>query len=135
MRILGITGKSDSRDLEAAVERGPSDPLYDRAELATSILFYQIKKQIGAYAAAMDGLDAIVFTAGLGENNPRLREVVCDNMSYLGVKIDKELNAKMLRQPNTVKLSTDDSKVEVYLIPTNEELLIAKDTAALAFGL
>ena len=133
--FLGITGKSDSRDLEAAVEIGPSDPLYDRAELATSILFYQIKKQIGAYAAAMDGLDAIVFTAGLGENNPRLREVVCDNMSYLGVKIDKELNAKMLRQPNTVKLSTDDSKVEVYLIPTNEELLIAKDTAALAFGL
>ncbi len=130
--FLGITGKSDSRDLEDAVANGPDDPLYDRAELATSILFYQIKKQIGAYAAAMNGLDAIVFTAGLGENNPRLREVVCADMDFLGIKIDNELNAKMLRQPNIIRLSTDESKVEVYLIPTNEELLIAQDTAEIA---
>jgi acetate kinase len=77
----------------------------------------------------MDGLDAIVFTAGLGENNPRLREKVCDNLTYFGVEIDKELNAKMLRQSNIVKLSTENSKVLVYLIPTNEELVIAQDTA------
>ncbi len=130
--FLGLTGMSDSRDLEAAVENGPSDPNYEACNLATSVLFYQVKKFIGAYAAAMDGLDAIVFTAGLGENNPRLREVVCEGLGYFGVKIDKELNAKMLRQSNIVKLSTDDSKVLVYLIPTNEELMIAQDTALLA---
>ena len=79
----------------------------------------------------MDGVDAIVFTAGLGENNPHLRELVCENMSYLGIKLNKELNDKMLRQSNIVKLSTDDSKVAVYLIPTNEELVIARDTEAL----
>jgi len=130
--FLGITGKSDSRDLETAVENGPEDPDYDMCELATSILFYQIKKYIGAYTAAMDGLDAIVFTAGLGENNPRLREVVCKNMDFFGIKINEELNAVTLRQPNIVRLSTDESKVEVYLIPTNEELVIAQDTAELA---
>ncbi len=137
--FLGITGYSDSRDLESSVEAGPDAkhdnlPDYDKAELATSVLFYQIKKLIGAYTAAMDGLDAIVFTAGLGENNPRLRQMVCRDLSYLGVKIDEELNAKMLRQPNIVRLSTDESKVEVYLIPTNEELVIAKDTEALVSG-
>ena len=126
--FLGLTGMSDSRDLEAAVEAGPSDPNYEKCNLATSVLFYQIKKYIGAYTAAMNGLDAIVFTAGLGENNPRLREVVCSNLEYFGVEIDKELNAKMLRQSNIVKLSTENSKVLVYLIPTNEELVIAQDT-------
>ena len=126
--FLGLTGMSDSRDLEAAVEAGPSDPNYEKCNLATSVLFYQVKKFIGAYAAAMNGLDAIVFTAGLGENNPRLREVVCSNLEYFGVEIDKELNAKMLRQSNIVKLSTENSKVLVYLIPTNEELVIAQDT-------
>lgn len=130
--FLGLTGMSDSRDLEAAVENGPSDPNYEKCNLATGVLFYQVKKYIGAYAAAMDGLDAIVFTAGLGENNPRLREVVCEGLGYFGVKINKELNAKMLRQSNIVKLSAEDSKVLVYLIPTNEELMIAQDTARLA---
>ena len=95
------------------------------------ILKLQLKKYIGAYAAEMNGLDAVVFTAGIGENNPHLREIVCEDMEYFGIKINKELNAKMLRQSNIVKLSTDDSKVAVYLIPTNEELLIARDTAAL----
>ena len=133
--FLGLTGKSDSRDLETAVSNGPSDPLYDKAELATSVLFYQIKKYIGSYAAAMNGLDAVVFTAGLGENNPRLREIVCQDMEFFGIKLNKELNDKMLRQSNIVKLSTDDSKVAVYLIPTNEELVIAQDTAAIASAL
>ena len=133
--FLGITGKSDSRDLESAVDNGPSDPLYDKAELATSILFYQIKKYIGSFAAAMNGLDAVVFTAGLGENNPRLREIVCQDMEFLGIKLNNELNEKILRQSNIVKLSTDDSKVAVYLIPTNEELVIAQDTEAIASAL
>ena len=79
----------------------------------------------------MNGLDAIVFTAGMGENNPELRERACSNMEYFGIKIDKELNAKSHHQPNIVKLSTDDSKVLVYLIPTNEELMIAMDTEAI----
>ena len=130
--FLGISGfSSDSRDLEAAISRGPSDPQYERANLAVNILKFQLKKYIGAYAAIMNGLDAVVFTAGIGENNPHLREIVCEDMEYFGIKIDKELNAKMLRQSNIVKLSTDDSKVAVYLIPTNEELVIARDTAAI----
>ncbi len=133
--FLGLTGKSDSRDLESAVENGPSDPLYEKANLATSILFYQIKKYIGSYTAAMGGLDAIVFTAGLGENNPRLREKVCEDMAFFGIEIDKELNAKTLRQSDIVKLSTENSKVDVYLIPTNEELVIAQDTEAIVSAL
>ena len=76
----------------------------------------------------MNGLDAIVFTAGMGENNPELRERVCKDMEYLGIKIDFELNAKTLRQPNTVEISSPDSKVKVYVLPTNEELMIAIDT-------
>ena len=135
--FYGITGFSDSRDIEDAVAAGPDAkpdpnhplPSYERANLCSSVLFYQIKKYIGSYTAAMNGLDAIVFTAGLGENNPRLREVVCSDMEYFGIEIDKELNAKMLRQSNIVKLSTERSKVQVYLIPTNEELVIARDTA------
>ena len=133
--FLGLTGfSSDSRDLEAAISAGPCDPNYEKSKLAMDILSYQIKKYIGSYAAAMNGLDAIVFTAGLGENNPHLREMVCENMEYYGIEIDKELNAKMLRQPNIVKLSTDNSRVAVYLIPTNEELVIARDTEALVNG-
>ena len=130
--FLGISGfSSDSRDLENAIANGPSDPNYERSNLAVNILKFQLKKYIGAYTAAMNGLDAVVFTAGIGENNPHLREIVCEDMEYFGIKINKELNAKTLRQPNIVKLSTDDSKVAVYLIPTNEELVIARDTAAI----
>ena len=122
--FLGISGySSDSRDIEKGILEGNH-----RAYLAASILAYQVKKYIGAFTAAMDGLDAIVFTAGMGENNPELRERVCKDMTYFGIEIDTELNAKMFRQPNTVKLSTDNSKVLVYLLPTNEELMIASDT-------
>lgn len=131
--FLGITKNynSDSRVLEEAISNGPSDPHYELANLAVNILKHQIKKYIGGYAALMDGMDAIVFTAGIGENNPHLRELVCEDMDYFGIKIDKELNAKILRQDNIVKLSTADSKVLVYVIPTNEELMIARDTEAL----
>lgn len=126
--FLGVSGiSSDSRDIEAAIREDNH-----RAWLAANILAYQIKKYIGSYAAAMNGLDAIVFTAGMGENNPELRERVCTDMDFYGIKIDNELNAKTHHQPNIVKLSTPESKVEVWLIPTNEELVIASDTERLA---
>ena len=99
-----------------------------RAELAATTLAYQIKKYIGAYTAAMDGLDAVIFTAGMGENNTELRERACADLESFGIKIDKEVNAKAHHQPDVVLLSTPDSKVKVYLIPTNEELVIASDT-------
>jgi len=125
--FLGLSGiSSDSRDIEAAILEGNQ-----QAELTANVLAYQVKKYIGSYAAAMDGLDAIVFTAGMGENNPELRERVCKEMKYFGVEIDMELNAKTLRQPNIVELSTPNSKVKVYVLPTNEELMIAKDTEAI----
>jgi len=129
--FLGVSGiSSDSRDIEAAILKGDH-----RAKLAAGILAYQVKKYIGSYAAAMNGLDAIVFTAGMGENNPELRERACTDMEYYGIEIDKELNAKSHHQPNIVKLSTDNSKVLVYLIPTNEELVIANDTAKIVSAL
>lgn len=122
--MLGVSGiSSDSRDIEAAILKGDK-----RAALAANILAYQIKKYIGSYAAAMNGLDAVVFTAGMGENNTELRERVCRNMEFYGIKLDNELNARMHHQSDTVKLSTADSKVQVWLIPTNEELVIASDT-------
>jgi len=76
----------------------------------------------------MNGLDAVVFTAGIGENNPHLREIICEDMDFFGIEIDFDLNAKVLRQSDIVELSTPNSKVKVYVIPTNEELMIAKDT-------
>ena len=125
--LLGVSEvSSDSRDIENAIAEGN-----EKAILADKIMSYQIKKYIGAYSAAMGGVDAIVFTAGLGENNPALRSSVCKDMEYLGVKLDEEVNAKTLRQSDIVKISTDDSKVQVYVIPTNEELVIARDTAEL----
>lgn len=132
--FLGVTGNysSDSRDLEAAIANGPSDPNYEGSALAMDVLVYEIKKYIGAYTAAMNGLDAIVFTAGLGENNPNLRSKVCKDMEYFGIKLDEVENEKGIRQSNIMKLSTPDSKVAVYLIPTNEELVIAMDTARIA---
>ena len=122
--FLGISGiSSDSRDIEAAILKGDK-----RAYLAASTLAYQVKRYIGAYTAAMNGLDAIVWTAGMGENNPELRDRACTDMEYFGIKINRELNAVTHHQPNTVEISTPDSKVKVYVLPTNEELLIASDT-------
>ncbi len=129
--FLGVSGiSSDSRDIEAAIREGNH-----RAELAANILAYQIQKYIGSYTAAMNGLDAIVFTAGMGENNPELRERACRNMEFFGIEMDYEVNAAAHHQPNVVKLSTENSKVAVYLIPTNEELVIANDTERLVKGL
>ena len=147
--FLGVSGySSDSRDIEAAIlgkfnDELPGAPKTDEekaivtrhAQLAADILAFQIKKYIGSYSAIMNGLDAVVFTAGMGENNPELRDRVCRDMDFYGIDIDFELNAKTLRQPNTVELSTPKSKVKVYVLPTNEELMIAKDTEAIASNL
>ena len=121
--LLGISGvSSDDRDVTKAAEEG--NP---RAILAHHMLVYQIKKFIGAYAAAMDGCDAIVFTAGLGENQWHHRQNVCNGLTYLGVKVSEELNSQMVRGKGG-RISTPDSRVAVYVIPTNEELVIARDT-------
>ena len=82
----------------------------------------------------MNGLDAVVFTAGIGENNPHLREIVCEDMEFFGIRFNVEANRAALHLSNPVKLSADDSRVAVYVIPTNEELVIAKDTAAIVSG-
>lgn len=120
--ILGVFGKSsDMRDLQKGV-----DERDERAVLAESIFIYKIKSYVGAYAAAMGGLDAICFTGGIGENVGRIREGVCEGLEYMGVKLDKEVNS--VRKKGNVKLSAEDSKVLVYKIPTNEELVIARDT-------
>ena len=129
--FLGISGfSSDSRDLESAIADGPSNPKYERANLAVNILKHNIKKYIGAYTALMNGLDAIVFTAGIGENNPHLRELVCEDLEFFGIKFDKAANDAAPHVSENTRISTEDSKVAVYVIPTNEELVIAKDTAA-----
>ncbi len=121
--FAGISGVgSDSRDLEKAIDEGN-----ERAKLAYDMLCYQIKKFIGSYSAAMGGVDAIVFTAGIGEHSTYIREHSLAGLEYLGVKLDKERNTfKHSSEP--VVLSADDSKVKVYMIPTNEELVIAEDT-------
>jgi len=123
--FLGISGvSSDNRDITKAAEEGN-----ERAILAGDMLVYQIKKYIGSYAAAMNGLDAVLFTGGIGENATDVREKVCADMSFFGIEIDNELNSTI--RGKLQKISTENSKVEVWVVPTNEELLIARDTLAL----
>ena len=118
--FLGVSGiSSDLREIEAAVYEG-----HERAILACEILGYQIRKYIGAYAAAMNGLDCVVFTAGIGENNHDIRERALKNLSFYGIELDLEKN----KQRGTVEISTENSRVKVLVIPTNEELVIASDT-------
>jgi acetate kinase len=134
--FLGVSGfSSDSRDLENAIAEGPSNPNYERANLAVNILTHNIKKYIGSYASIMNGLDAVVFTAGIGENNPHLRELVCSNMEFFGIEFDKAANDAAPHVSENTKISTDASKVAVYVLPTNEELVIAQDTAAIVAAL
>lgn len=122
--VFGISGVSnDNRDVAAAAEKGN-----ERAALAIEMQRYQILKFVGSYVAAMNGVDVIAFTGGIGENDPELREYVCENLSFLGVKIDSDKNKL---RGSEVKISTDESKVAVYVIPTNEELAIARDTLSL----
>ena len=127
--VLGISGvSSDFRDLEEAFEQGN-----ERAGLAVDMFNYGVKKLIGAYAAAMGGVDAIVFTGGIGENSDELREECCEGLEFLGVKLDLAKNTELNRHQG--KISTPDSKVEVWIVPTNEELLIARDTLEIVNGL
>jgi acetate kinase len=124
--VAGISGVSnDFRDLRAARDKGNK-----RAALALDMFYYACKKYIGAYTAAMNGVDCIVFTAGVGENTPCLIETVCSDMDYIGLEIDKEKN----NTPNNGQIrdvTGKNSKVKVLIIPTNEELVIARETVEL----
>lgn len=120
--VRGISGvSSDFRDLHAAASQGN-----DRAKLALRMFCYQAIKIIGSYIAALGGVDTIVFTAGIGENDDVVRQTICDGFCYLGLNIDEELNRST--HGKEVRISTDDSSVEVFVIPTNEELSIAIQT-------
>lgn len=119
--LLGLSGISnDIRDVEEAAEKGNQ-----RAILTLDVFCYRIKKYIGAYAAAMGGLTDIIFTAGIGENDPIVREKVCKDMEFLGIEMDQELNDQ---KGSERMISTNDSKVRVWIIPTDEELMIARET-------
>ncbi len=124
--MLGVSGvSSDFRDLTAAIAEGN-----ERAKLAVKMLSYSIKKYIGSYVAAMNGVDVIVFTAGVGENIMYMREWALEGLEYLGIELDKEVNNAMASYKDLKEgfISTPDSKVKVIVIPTNEELMIATDT-------
>lgn len=122
--VYGLSGiSSDFRDLESAAKDGNI-----LATKAMEVFRYRVLKYIGAYIAAMNGVDAICFTAGLGENDPNLRKIVCKNLAYLGIEIDEEANSV---RGKDIVISTPDSKVKVLVIPTNEELAIARETLAL----
>ena len=122
--MLGISGVSnDNRDIAAAAESGN-----ERAKLAIEMQRYQITKFVGSYIAALGGVDVIVFTGGIGENDPELRSEVCSHFNFMGVTIDE---AKNKVRGEEIKISGEDSKVSVYIIPTNEELAIARDTLKL----
>lgn len=122
--VLGVSGvSSDFRDLEDAAAKGN-----ERAQLALDMFCYQVKRYIGAYAAAMGGVDAIVFTAGVGENDIHTRQQVCAGLEFLGLKLDADRNNV---RGKVTEISAADSKVKVFLIPTNEELAIAQDTLRL----
>ena len=123
--VLGISGvSSDFRDLEAAAKEGNT-----RAQLAIDVFEYNVRKLIGAYAAAMGGVDAIIFTAGVGENSPAMRLRMTAGLEFMGVKVDPEKNNCRGKE---IDVSADGATVRTLVIPTNEELMIALDTAELA---
>ena len=122
--VLAISEKSsDFRDLEAGKAEGD-----EKCILALEKFFYEVAKYIGAYAAALNGIDVLTFTAGVGENGPETRQAICDYLGFMGVKIDAEANKVRGKE---ALISTPDSAVQVWVVPTNEELMIAQDTAAL----
>ena len=122
--VYGMTGiSSDFRDIEGAAEKGD-----EKAQVALDAYVQKVKKYIGSYAAEMNGVDAVVFTAGVGENGIEIRESIASNMEFLGMKLDKEANK--VRGKERV-ISTEDSAVKILLVPTNEELMIARDTLTL----
>jgi len=122
--VFGISGvSSDFRDIEKAMDEG-----HERAKLAWDMFVYNVKRYVGFYAAAMGGVDAIVFTAGIGENNPRMRAEIVEGLDFMGIKIDPEKNNVKGKE---VDISAADAKVKTLVIPTNEELMIALDTMKL----
>jgi acetate kinase len=126
--LLGISGlSSDMRDIEDAAAKG-----HPRAALALAVFCYRIRKYVGAYAAAMGGLDAIVFTAGIGENSPVVRERVCRELGFLGVELDATKNET--ERGRAINLATPASRVRVLLVPTNEERMIARETTRVIVG-
>ena len=124
--VLGISGvSSDFRDLDNAAAEGN-----DRAQLALDKFAYEVKKYIGAYIAAMGGVDVLTFTAGVGENSSSMRASICEGLECFGIKLDPEKN----KGRGEIEISADDSDVRIFIIPTNEELMIARDTLALVQG-
>ena len=125
--VLGISGvSSDFRDLEAAAEEGN-----ERAMLALKVFAHKVRFYIGAYIAEMNGVDAIVFTAGVGENDIAMRDIICNDLGNLGIKLDVVKNKVRGKE---MIISREDSKVAIILIPTNEELMIARDTYKIVTG-
>lgn len=122
--MLGLTGYSDLRDIQAEAEKGNKD-----CQLALAMNTYRIKKYIGSYAAILNGLDAIVFTAGIGENSSVIREMVCNDLDFLGIELDIDKNNK--RSQSFRAINTEASRVKVLVVPTNEELEIAKQSVNL----
>ena len=127
--MLGLFGTSDNRTIESEAKKGNT-----RAKLVESMLCHQLTKYIGGYAAAMGGLDAVVFTGGIGENNPQYRDRVCDKLAFMGLKINYEFN-DTLRHGAEGEISTPDSKIKAFVICTNEELMIARDTKEIVSAL
>ncbi len=121
--MLGLCGYSDNRDVEKKFLEGDK-----KATTAMNVYIHSIIRFIGSYIAVLGGVDAIIFTAGIGENAPLLRKMICERLAYLGIKINDENNNK---RGEEIEISTSDSKVKVYVIPTNEELVIAEDTVSL----
>ena len=117
--MLGLTGYSDMRDITKEINKGNAD-----AKLAYELYAYRIKKYIGSYIAALNGLDALVFTAGVGENDKLIREMICSEMEFLGIRLDAEKNDKT--QHGIRDISVKGSSVRILIVPTNEELEIAR---------
>ena len=123
--VYGISGvSSDFRDLDAEASKGN-----ERAQLALDMFVYSVRKYIGAYAVQMGGVDAIVFTAGVGENDAKMRAAITKDLEFMGISVNLEKNAAS--RGVEADVSADDAKVKVLVIPTNEELMIARDTAEL----
>lgn len=127
--LLGVSGVSaDMRDIEKAIGEGN-----ERAKLAMDMYQYKIKKYVGSYAAALQGVDVLVFTGGVGENHTSTREVVCEGLEFMGLELDLELNAKS--RAKEIVLSTPNSRAKIVIIPTDEEFMIASDTLEIVKGL
>jgi acetate kinase len=122
--LLGLCGLSDMRDVKKAMEEGNQDAI-----LAYELYAYRIQKYIGTFTASLNGLDAIVFTAGIGENDPDMREAVCKNMDFFGISLDKSKNK--IKSSDIREVNEKESKVKILVIPTNEELEIGKQAFAL----